>query len=140
MKYTLLLVTFAVATAMRAQHKNEKAILALLDRQTADWNRGDLEGFMNGYWQHDSLLFAGKSGVTYGWSNTLANYKKGYPDTAAMGKLHFDFIRVQRLSARYYYVVGRWMLKRTVGDAGGHFTLLLQKIRGRWTIISDHSS
>jgi uncharacterized protein (TIGR02246 family) len=123
-----------------AQSKNENAIRSLLAKQTAAWNRGDLENFMNGYWENDSLMFIGKSGVTYGWSNTLNNYKKGYPDTAAMGKLTFNLIQVKKLSSKYYHVTGKWFLKRSIGDIGGHYTLLFRKINGRWLIIADHSS
>jgi hypothetical protein len=123
-----------------AQTGDEQSIRQLLNRQSSDWNRGDITAFMNGYWENDSLMFAGKNGVTYGWANTLNNYKKGYPDTAAMGKLNFDIIKVKRLSKKYYFVVGKWFLKRSIGDIGGHFNLLFEKINGRWVIIADHSS
>lgn len=123
-----------------AQSKNEKAIRALLDKQTQAWNNGNIEEFMNGYWENDSLMFIGKSGITYGWTNTLNNYKKGYPDTAAMGKLTFNILQVKKLSGKYYYVVGKWFLKRSIGDVGGHYTLLFRKVNGRWVIIADHSS
>ncbi len=85
-------------------------------------------------------MFIGKTGVTYGWSNTLKNYKKGYPDTAAMGKLTFTLIQVKKLSKEYYHVTGKWFLKRSIGDIGGHYTLLFRKINNHWVIISDHSS
>ena len=123
-----------------SQPGNELAIRHLLNEQTSAWNRGDLEGFMKGYWENDSLMFIGKSGVTYGWSNTLKNYKKGYPDTTAMGKLHFTIIKADRLSARYYHVTGKWYLQRSIGDLNGHYTLLFKKINGHWVIIADHSS
>jgi len=137
----LILPLFLVfSISIQAQSKNEKAILDILKEQTQAWNRGDIDAFMNGYWENDSLMFIGKSGVTYGWANTLNNYKKGYPDTAAMGKLTFTLIQVKKLSGKYYHVTGKWFLKRSVGDVGGHYTLLFRKIRGRWVIISDHSS
>ena len=123
-----------------AQSKDELSIRQILQNQTAAWNRGDIEGFMKGYWENDSLMFIGKSGVTYGWSNTLKNYKKNYPDTATMGKLSFTLIQVKKLSKEYYHVTGKWFLKRSIGDIGGHYTLLFQKINDRWVIISDHSS
>jgi hypothetical protein len=123
-----------------SQSSNEKKIIALLDKQSACWNKGDIEGFMEGYWKNDSLQFIGKSGITYGWNNTLANYKKGYPNTDAMGKLQFTIINVKKLSARWYQVVGKWHLTRTIGNVGGHFTLLLKKIKGQWVIVADHSS
>ena len=68
------------------------------------------------------------------------NYKKNYPDTTAMGKLSFDIISVKPLSSKYYQVVGKWHLKRTIGDLSGHYTLILEKIDGKWVIVSDHSS
>lgn len=136
----LIAVAILFSAHIAAQSKSEKAILQILDRQTADWNRGNIDAFMKGYWENDSLMFIGKSGVTYGWANTLSNYKKGYPDTTAMGKLTFTLIQVKKLSGKYYHVTGKWFLKRSVGDVGGHYTLLFRKIGGRWVIISDHSS
>ena len=125
---------------LSAQSKAERTIRSILDQQTAAWNRGDLVGFMKGYWQSDSLMYIGKSGVTYGYSATLSSYRRNYGDTARMGKLRFDLIQVKRLSARYFHVVGKWSLKRSAGDVGGHYTLLFRKIRGEWVIVSDHSS
>lgn len=123
-----------------AQSKADGEIRALLDRQAAAWNRGDLIGFMDGYWENDSLMYIGKSGVTYGYAKTLASYQKNYGDTARMGKLRFDLIEVRRLSPRYHLVVGKWSLRRHVGDIGGYYTLIFERIKKRWVIVSDHSS
>ncbi|ANE51668.1 YybH family protein [Flavisolibacter tropicus] len=133
-----LLILFSIKSM--AQSSEETAIRQLLERQTTSWNRGDVEGFMQTYWQSDSLMFIGKSGVTRGWQQTLNNYKKGYPDTAAMGKLTFDIIQIKPLSPEYYFVVGKWMLKRSIGDISGHYTLLMRRIKGEWKIVADHSS
>lgn len=140
MKNLFLAFILLSASVSFAQSKDELAIRNTLDEQTAAWNRGDIDNFMKGYWENDSLMFIGKSGVTYGWTNTLKNYKKGYPDTAAMGKLTFTLIQLKKLSKEYYQVTGKWFLKRSIGDVGGHFTLLFRKINGKWVIISDHSS
>lgn len=137
--YLLLICLFLSATA-GAQSNDETAIRQLLDKQTAAWNQGDIDRFMDGYWENDSLMFIGKSGVTYGWTNTLNNYKRGYPDTAAMGKLLFELLTVKRLSDEYYFVVGKWSLQRSIGNVGGHYNLLFRKINGKWVIIADHSS
>jgi ketosteroid isomerase-like protein len=140
MKKSLLLL-FVCTTLVANAQKNEVAqIRNLLLTQTAAWNRGDLEGFMQTYWKNDSLMFIGKNGIKWGWQETLENYKKGYPDSAAMGKLSFDILVVKKLSPDYYYVVGKWMLARTIGDLSGHYNLLLRKIKGRWLIVADHSS
>jgi ketosteroid isomerase-like protein len=133
-----LFIAFAVLSS--AQGKDEKTIRKLLNDQNAAWNRGDIDAFMKGYWESDSLMFVGKSGVTYGYNNTLKNYKKGYPDTAAMGKLTFTDIKFKKLSKKYYFIVGKWYLKRSIGDVSGHYNLLLEKINGQWVIIVDHSS
>lgn len=140
MRKLLFPILVLVSLAGAAQTAAEKKIRAILARQTAAWNRGDIEGFMKGYWESDSLMFIGQSGVTYGWSRTLANYKRTYPDTVAMGQLQFDLISIRRLSPEYYFVVGKWFLKRSIGDLSGHFTLLFRKIGKSWVIISDHSS
>ena len=136
----LLVLIFTIANSVSAQSKDETTIRGLLEEQRLDWNTGDKEKFMGTYWQSDSLMFIGKSGVTYGWQNTLDNYKKGYPDTAAMGKLNFDILEVKRLSVMYFFVVGKWHLTRSIGDVGGHFTLLFKKVKSKWVIVADHSS
>ncbi len=139
-KLLILSILIGYSVVSPAQKNARQKILTLLDTQTQAWNRGDLEGFMKGYWKNDSLRFIGKSGITYGYTNTLNNYKRGYPDTAAMGKLQFTILVVKKLSARYYEVVGKWYLKRSIGDVSGHYTLLLRKINSNWIIVSDHSS
>lgn len=136
----LLVLIFTIANSVSAQSKDETTIRGLLEEQRLYWNTGDKEKFMGTYWQSDSLMFIGKSGVTYGWQNTLDNYKKGYPDTAAMGKLNFDILEVKRLSVMYFFVVGKWHLTRSIGDVGGHFTLLFKKVKNKWVIVADHSS
>ena len=122
------------------QSADEKAIRQLLDEQTIAWNRGNIDDFMKGYWENDSLMFIGKSGVTYGYQNTLNNYKKNYSNADQMGTLTFTLIKVERLSPDYYFVVGKWFLKRNAGDVGGHYNLLFRKIKGKWVIVADHSS
>lgn len=123
-----------------AQTADEQVIRQLLHEQTQAWNRGDLEAFMKGYWNHDSLMFIGKNGITYGYQNTLNNYKKSYNGPDQMGILTFNLIKVERLSGDYFFVVGKWHLKRKAGDVGGHYNLLFRKIKGEWVIVSDHSS
>jgi ketosteroid isomerase-like protein len=140
MKAIFVLACLLASFAGLAQNKEEKMIRQLLQEQTKSWNRGDIEGFMQTYWKSDSLMFIGKNGVKWGWKTTLENYKKGYPDTTAMGQLSFDILQVKKLSSEYYYVVGKWMLKRTIGDLSGHYDLLLRKIKGKWVIVADHSS
>ena len=140
MKKTTILLLLLWSSFLQAQQTEEAAIRNLLAEQIENWNKGDIEDFMQTYWKNDSLMFVGKTGVTRGWKNTLNNYKKGYPDTAAMGKLSFDIIEIKPISAEYAFVVGKWMLRRTAGDLSGHYTLLLRKIKGEWKIIADHSS
>ena len=123
-----------------AQSAAEKEILGILERQTQAWNRGDLEAFMVGYWENDSLMYIGKGGVTYGYASTLNSYKKNYGDTARMGKLKFDILHVKSMGPDHYFVVGKWFLTRSAGNVGGHYTLIFKKIKGEWVIISDHSS
>ena len=140
MKRLILLPLLLIYFMTFAQSGDEISIRKILDQQTKAWNQGDIEGFMQGYWKNDSLMFIGKNGISWGWQKALNNYNKSYPDTSAMGKLSFDIILVKRLSSDYYYAVGKWMLKRSIGDLSGYYNLLFKKISGQWFIIADHSS
>src|ERR1041385_6329528 len=99
-----------------AQTNDDAAIRKAMDIQATAWNRGDVNGFMQTYWQNDSVLFVGSSGPVYGWRTTLEHYTKAYPDTSAMGKLSYNLLQLRRLSSEYYFVLGEWHLKRTIGD------------------------
>ena len=110
-----------------------------MNDQLVAWNNGDIDAFMQTYWQNDSLLFVSSPPI-YGWKTTLERYKKHYPDSAAMGKLSFELLQLKQLSAEYYFAMGKWHLTRTVGDVAGVFSLLFQKINGKWLIIVDHSN
>lgn len=129
---------FSSISVPHAQH--EQAIRQVLEEQQAAWNRADLEGFMQGYWQSDSLMFIGKNGLKYGWENTLKGYQKGYPDAKAMGTLTFGIQKVEVTRGKTAFVVGSWHLAREAGDLQGYFTLYWKKIKGKWVIVADHSS
>ncbi|MBF9140567.1 YybH family protein [Hymenobacter properus] len=151
-KYILQLLLFSGVglvgcTAMRpaataaAPAAARRAIVQLLTTQTAAWNRGDIPGFMEGYWKSDSLVFIGRKGPTYGWQPTLDNYRKGYPDAAAMGQLAFSGLQVTLLAPTAAQVVGRWHLARpAAGDVGGYFLLVLRQFDGQWKVVADHTN
>ncbi|WP_052732217.1 YybH family protein [Hymenobacter terrenus] len=131
----------AQATPKTDPSKARRAIVEVLTTQTAAWNRGDIPGFMRGYWQSDSLVFIGRKGPTYGWQSTLANYQKNYPDAAAMGQLDFSGLRVTLLAPGAAQVVGRWHLARpAAGDVQGYFLLVLRQIDGKWVVVADHTN
>ena len=138
--YPILFLIASLSTSY-AQNKDVQSILNTLDNQIEYWNKGDIDKFMVGYLPTDSLMFIGSKGMTMGYQSTLENYKKGYPDRAAMGKLKFDILRLKPLGKKHYLVIGQWHLNRPEkGDIGGHFSLVFEKIKGVWVIIADHSS
>ena len=138
--FLFLLIGAAHPEFCSAQKNEVQQIKNILAKQSEAWNVGNIENFMLGYWQNDSLVFIGKSGVTYGWKQALFNYKKNYPDTASMGTLNFTLLQIKKLSEQYYFVIGKWHLTRSIGDIGGHFTLLFRKIKHQWLIVADHTS
>ncbi|HEV8283851.1 MAG TPA: nuclear transport factor 2 family protein [Chitinophagaceae bacterium] len=146
MKSVILLPSILICVVVFSQpkltpkDKSEISIRKVLNEQVKAWNRGDVVGYMQGYWKNDSLMFIGKNGINWSWTKTLENYKKSYPDTTTMGKLSFDILLVKELSSTYYYVVGKWTLKRSIGDLSGYYNLLFKKINGQWLIIADHTS
>lgn len=128
------------STSFAQESKDIAKVKAILFRQQNDWNNGKIDDFMNGYWESDKLKFVGATGVTYGYDNTLKNYHKRYPDRATMGKLKFGIVNVEKLSRKVIMLVGTWDLERSIGDIGGHFTLMWKKIKGKWVVIADHTS
>ena len=120
--------------------QDRDAILKVLHDQQDAWNRADIDGFMQGYWKSDSLVFVGKSAPVYGWQGSYDRYKKSYPDKAAMGQLTFTIIQVKMLDANNAFVLGGWHLKRETDEPGGYFTLWFRKINGEWKIVCDHTS
>jgi hypothetical protein len=141
-KSLLLLCALACFLGLNAQsNKDGDAIMKVLNTQISAWNAGNTDQFMVGYWQSDSLMFIGKSGMNQGYQTTLNNYKKNYPDRAAMGTLKFDILKIKPLGKKHCFVVGKWHLTRPEkGDVGGHFSLVFEKQKGKWVIIADHSS
>lgn len=128
---------FLISFLSFAQNRD---IISVMTKQSKAWNDGNLEGFMQGYWKNDSLVFIGKNGPTFGWQKTLNNYKKSYPSKQAMGILTFSEVKVKPLGKKYCYVTGKWRLDRRDGNLQGYYTLLFEKIDHEWKIISDHSS
>lgn len=140
MKYLALVILLFVASSFTSNdNKDVAAIKQVLEKQQKAWNNYDLEGFMEGYWKSEELKFYGSNGVTYGWKNTLARYKKGYPSAEHTGELNFVLNEISRIDKNSYYVMGEYHLKRSVGDANGIFMIIFKKINGEWKIIADTS-
>ncbi len=111
----------------------------VLKMQENDWNKNDLEGFMQGYWKSDSLKFYGSAGLTRGWQKTLENYKKHYPTKDETGTLSFIIDAITKIDGDSYYVMGKYNLERNAGNANGVFLIIFRKIEGVWRIVADMS-
>jgi ketosteroid isomerase-like protein len=136
-KLTAIFIFLIASSALFAQDK--QAITKLMADQQTAWNMGDIDGFMQGYWKSDSLVFVGKAAPVYGWQGTIERYKKAYPDKATMGQLTFGIINLQVLDDKNAFMLGSWHLDRTT-PVGGYFTLWFRKINGEWKIVCDHTS
>lgn len=136
----ILLFSSSIFAQVVLDSKTEKVLSGIMKAQEFYWNKGDIEGFMEGYWNNAELVFVGKNGPTYGYQNTLENYKKGYPDKASMGQLHFDILHTQQWDENTIQLIGKYTLTRENDQPTGYFTLLFRKINSLWKIVSDHSS
>lgn len=132
---------FIFSFSLTAQtSKQEAAIRKVMDDQAAAWNRGDIEGFMDGYWRSEKLTFISGTEVTRGWQQTLDNYKKSYDSRAKMGVLMFSDLEFTILSKDAAVVLGSWALKRQKDTPHGKFTLTFRKFKEGWRIVMDHTS
>jgi len=138
-KLFLFFALFTVCFNVFSQ--KEEDILQVMARQQSNWNAGDIEKFMEDYLKSDELQFIGSKGIVKGWQATKERYLKSYPDRAAMGQLKFDILEVDFHSKKSAWVLGKWYLTRPEkGDVGGYFTLIFKKVKGKWLIVSDHTS
>ncbi len=137
---SVVLVFIASLSIMAQTSKEEVAIRKVMDDQAAAWNRGDIEGFMAGYWRSERLTFISGTDVTRGWQKTLDNYKKGYDSKAKMGVLTFSDLEFTILSKDAAVVLGSWALRREKDNPHGKFTLTFRKFKEGWRIVMDHTS
>ncbi len=134
------LLLILMAGSIRSQSRTESDILAVMDAQTAAWNRGDIDGFMRGYWKSENLVFASGDNVTRGWQATLDRYKKNYSSKEKMGVLRFSDVEISVLSKDAAVVLGSWALTRDGDNPKGKFTLVFRKVSDGWRIVHDHTS
>jgi uncharacterized protein (TIGR02246 family) len=133
------LALFAILVAADAAGAEDE-IRQVLNRQAADWNRGDVDAFMNGY--DESVVFVG-SALTRGRQQVLESYRKRYSTREKMGTLQFSGLEIRLLGGDHAFVLGQWNLQRKPdagGDAGGWFTLLFRRTSAGWRIVHDHTS
>lgn len=142
-----LLLTFFMAINVDAQNdKTSAAIRKVMDDQAVAWNRGDLEGFMQGYWKSEKMTFVSGTNVARGWQQALDRYKKGYDTKEKMGTLSFTDLEITVLSKDSAVVLGSWKVATITGkdkaakDSAGKFTLIFRKFKDGWKVVHDHTS
>ena len=118
----------------------EAEVKEILSAQEAAWNRGDIEGFMQGYDRSADLTFAAAGRVTKGWQETLDRYRKNYDTPEKMGRLRFEDLKVYPIAADAALLLGRWTLEGPPKRPTGLFTLLFRKKPEGWRIVLDHTS
>ena len=134
-----LIALLALVPAVRADDAAD--IRKVLDDQVTAWNKGDLTGFMAGYWNSKDLTFVSGKDATRGWQETLDRYKKRYQgEGKEMGKLAFSDVEVRDLAPGVALVTGKWELTLAKETVGGRYTLVFKKLTDGWRIIHDHTS
>jgi uncharacterized protein (TIGR02246 family) len=140
----LAAIAFVVPSLLFAQNATPeaRAIRAVLDKQVADWNRGDMEAFAAGYKNSPDILFIG-SKISRGYAQMLDTYRKNYSTKEQMGTLNFSDLEVQPLDERFATVTGHFHLERTAtggGNSDGHFLLVFEKTPDGWKVVRDDTT
>ncbi len=120
----------------------ESAIKQVLTDQVAEWNRGDIDAFMQGYANSSETTFIGKT-IHHGWQEVMDRYKHDYSTKEARGTLEFSDLKIRMLGPDHAVATGRYHLTRVAaggGDASGIFSLVWEKSGEGWKIILDHTS
>ena len=134
-----------ISGAVFGQSDKQKVKIAdeirkVMEAQTIAWNKGDIEGFMIGYWKSPQMTFVSGDNVTKGWQETTDRYKKNYDTREKMGVLTFTDLEIEVLSKDSAKVLGRWKVAHEPKDSQGRFTLIFRKLKDGWRIIHDHTS
>ena len=123
----LLLSALVVVSATDIQGAATKGaadqeIRAVMSAQVAAWNRGDIDGFMNGYARSDATEFVAGDKLTRGWQTVRDRYKKEIRQPREDGDAHF--LRDKNHAgwvADAALVLGRWKLAREKRQAAWRF-------------------
>ncbi len=125
----------------RFEPGDRAAIIAVLEDQSAAWNRGDLDGFMAGYVQSDALVFTSGGQIRRGWRAARDHYRKKYgADRAAMGQLDFEVLQVDAIGGDGAVVLGHWKVSGSEHPGRGIFTVVFERRPEGWRIVHDHTS
>ena len=121
------------------QDLNEiNTIKKILSSQQECWNNGDIDGFMQGYWNSEKLVFTSLNHKpAYGWKNTLERYKNSYPTKSSMGELRFEILNLKLISKTTATLKGKWELIRQNDHPNGLFWLDIEKFDNNWLITKD---
>src|SRR6266568_8085039 len=139
-------ITSCMLMAIRASAAPEQTanaiteIRSVLQAQQDAWNRGDIDGFMNGYARSASTVFISEDTVRRGWETVRDRYRKKYSDRAKMGVLTFSDLEITPLAPDSAVVLGRWKLQRAKNRPHGRFTLIFRSLPEGWRIVLDHTS
>ena len=122
-----------------AEEKEEiNKIKDVLETQRKYWNKGDIDGFMQGYWKSKDLIFTSASHKpAYGWKNTLKRYKNSYPNKESMGEFNYNIIDIRITSKTTALLNGTWKLVRKNDNPEGKFWLEFESFNGKWLITKD---
>jgi ketosteroid isomerase-like protein len=123
-----------------ADDSAEAQIRSVLEMQSAAWNRGDIDAFMEGYWRSPEVEFVGASGITRGWQAVHDRYRRNYPDGKAMGKLSFSNLEVHVDCPDGAFAIGNFQLEREKDRPSGVFTLNFRKFKEGWRVVADHTT
>lgn len=130
-----------LAGPAQATPKSERAaVLNVVARMEAAWNRGDFRGYMAGF-RNPDVVFVSGGRFQDGWQGTLDHYVRDYGGSAERrGRLHFYNMKVDLLAPDAAMLVGQYRLIRGPRVTEGVNTRLFRKVRGRWLITMNHVS
>jgi len=143
MKALLALLAFtllAASPAAATPTQDRAAILRVISRMEAAWNRGDFKGYMAGF-KNPDVVFVSGGKFQDGWQGTLDHYVRDYGGSAERrGKLHFYEMKVDLLGPDAAMLIGKYRLVRGKRVTEGINTRLFRKFRGKWLITMNHVS
>jgi hypothetical protein len=111
-------------------------------RQRVAWNKGDIEGALDLYWNSPEITWVSKAGVNQGFAAFARSMREEYAGRPErMGVYSGDVLLAKELSPETGLIVVRWSIDRDGKRLmGGVSTQLWEEVDGAWRIVFEHAS
>jgi len=118
----------------------KQEIHKVYNKAVSEWNNKNMRGYMNMFWESDSLRVASGSRAVYGWQRALDTSIEQDPQGDYMGQAYTDEFRIYPVDPSHAWSYTRFRIESEGQSMTGSSTDIWEKKNGNWRIIHSHIS